>query len=107
MEEKPGSHADIGDDNPKVLCRHHLSNDLLDRSDQLGLISSSCAGWSLEIDDELARIRAGEVGFSNKGIEAEAEDKEARNADYSGNRADQCRSKRALIAVEHPIKSSD
>ena len=78
-----GRGADVGDDHPEVLRGDHLADEIFHFGDFILRDAEARAGGSLEVDDELAGIRAGEEGEAQQREQHEArgtEKAEARQA---------------------------
>src|ERR1017187_6103342 len=82
-----GCGTDVGDDHPEVLRGDDLADEIFHFGDSILRNAEARAGGSLQVDDELAGVRAGEEGETQLGEQHEArgtEKAEARQGETGG-----------------------
>ena len=70
---KVGSDADIGDDHVEIFRGDHAANLLLHSGDVIVGDFDARSGWSLDVDDKLARISARKKCPAQKRVDRETE----------------------------------
>ena len=68
---KAGSDADVGNNNLEVALGNNLADDLFYLAYDLVRQLQAGAGGSFDVNDKLARVCAGKVGFADERIEAQ------------------------------------